>query len=79
MARAVSEIETETRALDPNDQEQLLWALLEELDGAADPDVDRAWLDEARRRSRELDFAAVEPIPALAWGAAKRTSGSGES
>lgn len=67
MARAVSEIETETRALDPNDQEQLLRALLEEQDGAADPDVDRAWLDEARRRNRELDSAAVEPIPALAW------------
>ena len=67
MARAVSDIETETRALEPNDQEQLLRALLEELDGAADPDVDRAWLDEARRRSRELDSGAVEPIRALAW------------
>ena len=67
MARAVSEIDTETRALDPSDQEQLLRALLEELDGAADPDVDRAWLDEARRRSREFDSGAVEPIPALAW------------
>ena len=33
MARAVSEIETEIRALEPNDQERLLRALLEELDG----------------------------------------------
>jgi len=63
MARAVSEIETEIRALEPNDQEQLLRALLEELDGAADPEVDRAWLEEANRRSRELDSAAVEAIP----------------
>jgi Putative addiction module component len=64
MARAVSEIEAEIRALEPNDQEHLLKALLEELDGPADPDVDRAWLEEAQRRSRELDSGAVETIPA---------------
>jgi hypothetical protein len=64
MARAVSEIETEIRALEPNDQEHLLKALLEELDGPADPDVDRAWLEEAQRRSRELDSGAVETTPA---------------
>jgi hypothetical protein len=64
MARAVSEIETEIRALEPNDQEHLLKPLLEELDGPADPDVDRAWLEEAQRRSRELDSGAVEAIPA---------------
>jgi hypothetical protein len=51
------------RALEPNDQEQLLRALFEELDGAADPDVDRSWLDEAQRRSHELDSRAVEEIP----------------
>lgn len=64
MARAVSEIATEIRALEPNDQEHLSRALLEELDGPADPDVDRAWLEEAQRRSHELDSGAVEAIPA---------------
>ena len=52
MARAVAEIEKEIRAL------------LEELDGPADPDVERAWLAEAQRRSQELDLGVVETIPA---------------
>ncbi len=64
MARAVSEIEVEIRALAPDEQERLLRALLEELDDPADPDVERAWLEDARRRSRELDEGAVAPKPA---------------
>jgi hypothetical protein len=64
MARAVSEIETEIRGLERDDQEQLLRALLEELDGPPDSDVERAWLEEAQRRSRELDTDAVDTIPA---------------
>jgi hypothetical protein len=62
MARAVSEIETEIRVLEPNDEEQLLRALLKQLDGPADPDFDRTWLEEAYRRSLELDSGAVEAI-----------------
>jgi hypothetical protein len=42
MARAVSEIEREIRALEPDDQEHLLRALLEELDGPPDPGVEQA-------------------------------------
>jgi len=64
MARAVAEIEEEIRALAPAEQERLLRALLEELEGPADPDVQRAWLEEVQRRSRELDEGAVKPIPA---------------
>ena len=64
MARAVSEIEREIRGLERDDQEQLLRALLEELDGPPDPDVERVWLEEAQRRSRELDAGAVDTIPA---------------
>lgn len=64
MARAVSEIEREIRGLERDDQEQLLRALLEELDGAPDPDVERLWLEEVQRRSRELDAGAVHTIPA---------------
>ena len=64
MARAVSEIEREIRGLERDDQEQLLRALLEELDGPPDPDVERAWLEEAQRRSRELDTGAIDTIPA---------------
>jgi hypothetical protein len=38
--------------------------LLEELDGPPDPNVERAWLEEAQRCSRELDTGAVDTIPA---------------
>jgi Putative addiction module component len=62
--RAVSEIEQEIRALDPADQEHLLRALLEELDGPPDADVERAWLEEAQRRGHELDTGEVETLPA---------------
>ena len=64
MARAVSEIEREIRALEPDEQEHLLRALLEELDGPSDLNVEQAWLEEVQRRSRELDSGAVKPIPA---------------
>jgi len=64
MARAISEIEQEIRGLDRSEQERLLRALLEELDGPADWNADRAWLDEVRRRSAEFDAGAVKGIPA---------------
>jgi Putative addiction module component len=64
MARAVAEIEREIRGLKPDEQERLLRALVEELDGPPDPGVEQAWLDEAQLRSRELDSGIVKPIPA---------------
>jgi len=54
MARAISDIEEEIRALSPVERERLLRVLLNELDVLPDPDVERAWLDEARRRSHEF-------------------------
>jgi len=64
MARAISDIEAEVRGLDRPEQERLLRALLEELDGPADPDTDRLWLEEAQRRSAELDAGQAQLIPA---------------
>lgn len=64
MARAVFEIEKEIRQLEPDEQELLLRALVEELDGPPDPDVEQAWLEEAQRRSRELGTGALQAIPA---------------
>ncbi|HEY5754450.1 MAG TPA: addiction module protein [Steroidobacter sp.] len=64
MARAISDIEKEIRSLDRPEQERLLRALLEELDGPADVNADRAWLDEIQRRSAEFDAGQVRPIPA---------------
>lgn len=64
MARAISEIEKEIRNLARPEQERLLRALLEELDGPNDPDADRAWLDEVKRRSADYDAGSIKPIPA---------------
>ena len=46
------------------EQERLLRALLEELDGPVDADAEKAWLDEVQRRSAEFDAGLVETIPA---------------
>ena len=64
MAPAVADIEQEIRSLPDAEKERLLRALLEELDGAPDPDADQAWLEEIQRRSREFDAGLVEAIPA---------------
>lgn len=63
MARAISEIEKEVRTLGRPEQERLLRALLEELDGPVDADADRAWLDEVQRRSAEFDAGLVKTVP----------------
>jgi putative addiction module component (TIGR02574 family) len=64
MARAISEIEKEIRDLARPEQEQLLRALLEELDGPGDADADQVWLNEVQRRSADFDAGLVKPIPA---------------
>jgi putative addiction module component (TIGR02574 family) len=64
MARAIAEIESEIRLLARPEQERLLRALLEELDGPVDPNAERAWLEEVQRRSAEFDAGLVKSIPA---------------
>jgi len=59
MARRIASIEQEIRALSASDKEELLRVLLEELDGPSDASADKAWLDEAQRRSREIDAGSV--------------------
>ena len=64
MARAISEIEKEIRSLARPEQERLLRALLEELDGPIDPDAERAWLDEVQRRSADFDAGLIKTVSA---------------
>lgn len=64
MARAITAIEADIRALSVSDKEALLRVLWEELDGAPDAAVDAAWLDEAQRRAREIDEGLVNCVPA---------------
>jgi putative addiction module component (TIGR02574 family) len=62
--RSIADIEAEIRALQRPDQERLLRALLEELDGPAHEDADVPWLEEVQRRSAELDAGLVQTKPA---------------
>ena len=64
MARPLSQIEKEVRALSTAEKEALLRVLWEELDGPADPEVEAAWLREVSRRSAEIDSGAVQTVPA---------------
>jgi putative addiction module component (TIGR02574 family) len=65
MACSKLDIKNDIRALTPEERRDLLASLIRELDGAAvDPNVEKLWLAEAERRSRELVDGKVEGIPA---------------
>jgi hypothetical protein len=64
VARPLVQIQADIQALSDADKGTLLRVLWEELDGPADPDVDAAWLAEAKRRDKEIDDGLVETIPA---------------
>jgi len=63
MSAVVNELEARIRSLSAEDRIELLRALIAELDGPADADVERAWLDEAQRRHREIVDGKVQPVP----------------
>lgn len=63
MPSEVVEIEAKIGALSLDDKSRLIRALIAELDGPADADVDRAWLQEAQRRYREVVEGQVQPVP----------------
>ena len=58
-----SQVEARIQSLRFEDKTKLLRALIAELDGPADADVERAWLMEAQRRYREVLEGKVKPIP----------------
>ena len=62
MSTDVAEIETKIRSLSLEDKTELIRALIAELDGPADGDVERAWLQEAQRRYREVVEGNVRPV-----------------
>ena len=63
MSKAVAELEAEIRSLNSDDKTGLIRALLAELDGPVEADVERAWLEEAQRRHREVVDGKVQPVP----------------
>jgi putative addiction module component (TIGR02574 family) len=63
MSTDVAEIEAKIRTLSPEDRAELIRVLIADLDGPADADVERAWLEEAQRRHREVVEGKVAPVP----------------
>jgi len=61
MARTLEEIEADVHALGQDDKERLLEVLLDDV-GPANPEVERAWLAEVQKRSRELDEGTVTAV-----------------
>jgi len=63
MAKAIKDIEAEIRGLSSEDRINLLRTLIAELDAPADANVERAWLETAQRRYRELVEGKVKGVP----------------
>jgi len=63
MSTDVAEIQAKIRSLTLEDKTELIRALIAELDGPADLDVERAWLEEAQRRHREVVEGKVQGVP----------------
>ena len=64
MSTDVAQIEAKIRSLSFEDKTELLRALIGELDGPTDTDVEQTWLVEAQRRHREIAEGKVQPVPA---------------
>ena len=64
MAKTIEDIENEIRSLSADDRMHLLRDLIADLDGPMDEDVEKAWIEEAERRYKDLKEGEVELIPA---------------
>ncbi len=63
MSTVVTEIEAKIRSLSLEDKTALIRALIAELDGPSDAGAERAWLEEAQKRHREVVEGKVQPVP----------------
>jgi hypothetical protein len=63
MAKAITDIERDIRELDMDQKLELLRALVADLDGPADANAEREWLETSQRRYRELVEGKVSGIP----------------
>lgn len=63
MSTEVAEIEAKIQSLSLQDKTELIRALIAQLDGPAEVDVERLWLEEAQRRYREVVKGKVKPVP----------------
>lgn len=63
MARAIADIRKEIQSLSEDERDELLRTLVADLDSPADPNVEKAWLEAAQRRYRELVAGKVRGVP----------------
>ncbi|HVS20251.1 MAG TPA: addiction module protein [Pyrinomonadaceae bacterium] len=63
MATPVDELYEQASDLPPNERAALTGLLVDTLEGAVDPDVERAWRQEVTRRVEELDSGAAQTVP----------------
>jgi len=63
MSTDLKELARELGALPVSSRTFLLDKLWESLDASRDPEVEKAWLEEAERRWEELESGRVKPIP----------------
>ena len=64
MASIVEDIEARIRSLKPEEKTELLRSLIAELDGPLGGNVERAWVEVAKRRHQEIVEGKIQAIPA---------------
>jgi putative addiction module component (TIGR02574 family) len=62
MPGEIAEIEARIKALSADEKGELIRTLIADLDGPADFDIERAWVEEAQRRHREIIEGKVQPV-----------------
>ena len=63
MARTLTDIERDIRALSARERARLLKNLISDLDAPADPDAEQAWLEESERRLAEIESGTAKTVP----------------
>ena len=59
----MAEIEASIQALSAEEKAELIRALIADLDGPADADVENAWRQEAKRRHRGIVEGKAQTVP----------------
>jgi len=62
MSDMVAELESKIRALSPEERAELIRLLIADLDGPSDANIEKAWLQEAQKRYREITEGKVETV-----------------
>jgi putative addiction module component (TIGR02574 family) len=63
MSDMIAELESKIRALSPEERAELIRLLIADLDGPSDANIEKAWLQEAQKRYREITEGKVETVP----------------